>query len=326
MQAASKVPRGALSGVRSTWWACRAAAEATAGPPSTGARGFAALESDSPQGGWRGWDSVFGAATLSRGGAFHRQPRRLYSRFIQGEGEKIFPEWEREEDLGLKGTPTRFGSDDVISDEDAKRVAKEMTTGSHKRRRIVADAVLAGTYFRSPDEEGAEDMDIEMDGMVSIFDVKRTRKTTKSGVLSTATALVAIGNGRGVISVATGKAEEADGAIKKAFQNAKKKHNFVAINLYKGFTLHHEIKHTFMKTTVFLKPMPFENGVKAGHLISSICRLVGIKSLTGRIIGQKNPWHAVRAVLEALALQKDQEAVALEKGTAVIRWRKPPRR
>ena len=78
----------------------------------------------------------------------------------------------------------------------------------------------------------------ESEFIEKLVTVRRVAKVIKGGRRFSFSALVVVGDGKGRVGYATGKAREVPDAVKKATESARKK--MVRVPLREGRTLHHE--------------------------------------------------------------------------------------
>jgi small subunit ribosomal protein S5 len=135
----------------------------------------------------------------------------------------------------------------------------------------------------------------------SIVNIGRVTKVVKGGRRFRFTALVVVGNKKGVIGFGAGKAKEVPDAIKKAVDNAFKNLSKVSI---KGTTIAHDVEHKYNASRVLLKPASEGTGVIAGGATRPVLELAGIKDVLTKSIGSNNPSTLVRATVEALGRLK----------------------
>src|SRR3954464_5552159 len=81
--------------------------------------------------------------------------------------------------------------------------------------------------------------------------VQRVTKVTKGGRTFTFSAIVVVGNEKGVVGYGLGKAKEVTDAITKGIDDAKK--NLIKVSIVNG-TVPHAIHGKFGGSLVFLKP------------------------------------------------------------------------
>jgi len=130
-----------------------------------------------------------------------------------------------------------------------------------------------------------------------IVNIGRVTKVVKGGRRFRFTALVVVGNKKGVVGYGTGKAKEVPDAIKKAVDDAFK--NLVKVNV-KGSTIAHDIELKVGASRILLKPASEGTGVIAGGATRPVLELAGIKDILTKSLGSNNPNNLVRATVTAL--------------------------
>ena len=153
------------------------------------------------------------------------------------------------------------------------------------------------------------------DGIKSkLVAVNRVTKVVKGGRNMRFSALVVVGDGNGTVGFGMGKAAEVPEAIKKAEQTARK--NMTAISLA-GNTIPHEIIGNFGTSKVYLMPAPEGTGVIAGGSVRAVVELAGIKNITTKSYGSRNPVNCVKATINGLYALRSPEQVAALRGKSV---------
>ena len=99
----------------------------------------------------------------------------------------------------------------------------------------------------SEDEENQEREALVKSLQQKVIDVNRTCKVTKGGGLMNFTAMVVVGNGRGVVGFATGKANEVGPAIEKATKK-KAARSLTFVERFENHTIFHELRGKCGKT------------------------------------------------------------------------------
>ncbi|HHV40619.1 MAG: 30S ribosomal protein S5 [Bacteroidales bacterium] len=158
----------------------------------------------------------------------------------------------------------------------------------------------------------AADLDLK-DRLVAI---KRVTKVTKGGRNFTFTAVVVVGDEKGVVGYGLGKAGEVTSAISKGIEEAKK--NLYRVSLL-GETIPHEIIGKFGGARVFMKPAAPGTGVIAGGAMRAVFESVGINDVLAKSQGSSNPHNLVKATVHALLEMRDAYEVAGVRGIAMDR-------
>ncbi len=146
-----------------------------------------------------------------------------------------------------------------------------------------------------------------------VIRISRVSKKTKGGNKIGFTALVVVGDRKGRVGVALGKANDVLSAIKKGVRQAKKK--LITIPLEKG-TIPHEIYLKDGAAKLLLKPAPKGTGVIAGGSIRAVLELAGVKNIVAKMMGTNNKLSNVNATFKSLkmitSIIKVKQAVGLK--------------
>ncbi|QKF65454.1 30S ribosomal protein S5 [Campylobacter corcagiensis] len=134
-----------------------------------------------------------------------------------------------------------------------------------------------------------------------IVNIGRVTKVVKGGRRFRFTALVVIGNKKGLVGYGFGKSKEVPDAIKKAVDDAFK--NIVEVKL-NGTTIPHDIEVKFNASRVLLKPASEGTGVIAGGSTRPVLELAGIQDILTKSLGSNNSSNVVRATVKALSMLK----------------------
>ena len=147
-----------------------------------------------------------------------------------------------------------------------------------------------------------------------VVTINRVSKTVKGGRIFKFSALVVVGDGKGLVGFGIGKSGEVPDAIRKGIEDAKK--NVIKVSL-RGTTIPHEITGKFGAGEVLLMPAPKGTGVIAGGPVRAVVETVGIKDIRTKAIRSNNPCNVVRATINGLSQLRSAEEVAAVRGKTV---------
>ena len=156
--------------------------------------------------------------------------------------------------------------------------------------------------------------DIELkDKLVS---VQRVTKVTTGGRTFSFSAIVVVGNEKGVVGYGLGKAKEVTDAISKGIEDAKK--NMIKVPILHG-TVPHEQYGRYGGARVFLKPAAHGTGVIAGGAMRAVLESVGVTDVLAKSKGSSNPHNVVKATIDALEQMRDAIAISQQRGISLDR-------
>lgn len=144
--------------------------------------------------------------------------------------------------------------------------------------------------------------------------VQRVTKVTKGGRHFSFSAIVVVGNEKGVVGYGLGKANEVTDAITKGIDDAKK--NLVKVCVLNG-TVPHAQEGKYGGSRVFLKPAAHGTGVIAGGAMRAVLESVGVTDVLAKSKGSSNPHNVVKATMDALAKLRDAHSIAQQRGISL---------
>jgi len=163
---------------------------------------------------------------------------------------------------------------------------------------------------------GGRDRDDDGDDLVDkLVYINRVAKVVKGGRRFSFSALVVVGDSRGRVGYATGKAREVPEAIRKATELAKK--HMIRVPLREGRTLHHDVEGRFGAGHVVLRSAPPGTGIIAGGPMRAVFETMGVQDVVTKSIGTSNPHNMVQATFAALAHCQSPRGVAARRGKKV---------
>jgi len=148
----------------------------------------------------------------------------------------------------------------------------------------------------------------------TVVAVNRVAKVVKGGRRFSFSAIVVVGDGKGVVGYGLGKANEVTDAITKAIDDAKK--HLIKVPVLKG-TVPHDMIGRYSGGHVLLKPAATGTGVIAGGAMRAVLDSAGIKDVLAKSKGSSNPHNVVKATFDALLKMRDPYTIAKQRGVSL---------
>ena len=148
----------------------------------------------------------------------------------------------------------------------------------------------------------------------TVVHINRVTKVVKGGKNFSFSALVVVGDGKGMVGFGLGKAKEVPMAIAKGVERAKRALVRVPI---RGTTVPHPVTGRFGAGRVLLRPASPGTGVIAGGAVRAVMESVGVTDILTKCIGTHNPYNVIRATFEGLTSMKDPGELARLRGKEI---------
>ncbi|MCK9594404.1 MAG: 30S ribosomal protein S5 [Candidatus Omnitrophica bacterium] len=140
-------------------------------------------------------------------------------------------------------------------------------------------------------------MNIEQQEVEKIVAINRITKVTKGGKKMSFSALVVVGDRKGRVGIALGKANEVADAIRKGLNQAKRGQMRMPVE---NGTIPHEVLGKFGGAMVMLKPASEGTGIIACGPVRAICEACGIRDILTKSLKSNNPINVIKATIAGL--------------------------
>ncbi len=156
-------------------------------------------------------------------------------------------------------------------------------------------------------EKSKSDSNSQSEFAERVVHVNRCAKVVKGGRRFSFSALVVVGDRKGHVGYALGKANEVADAIRKATEMARRSMFSVTM---RDTTIPHEVMGVFGASRVLLRPASQGTGVIAGGGARAVLDLSGIRDVLAKSLGASNQLNVVKATVNGLQQLKSREEIA----------------
>ena len=163
-------------------------------------------------------------------------------------------------------------------------------------------------------DDRRQDRDDQSEFIEHVVKIYRVAKVVKGGRRFSFSAMVVVGDGKGRVGAALGKAGEVPEAIRKAIERAKK--DMISVPVV-NTTVPHEVTGRVDAARVLLKPASLGTGIVAGGSVRAVLEAAGYQNILTKSLGSNSATNVVWAVLDGLRQLNTVEELASQRGLEV---------
>lgn len=177
-----------------------------------------------------------------------------------------------------------------------------------------------GRGRRSGGDSGQNREGGDSDLVEKVVFINRSSKVVKGGRRFNFSALIVVGDKKGRVGMAMGKASEVADAIRRGGELARSQ--MVPVSL-KDATIPHEVFSRYGGAKILLRPASPGTGIIAGKTARAVLESAGVKDVLTKSLGSSNAANVVKATLNGLLSLRLREDIYSSRGMVLKKFQAP---